>query len=415
MAQKAIREYDAKVLRSNYAQEPYHWILIENHDDYEDLLHTLEEYEQKFGHTQWVIKPDQLFGKRWKYWLVWVWLEKKWVLSWLDTYREKRFEINQTIWILNTFLVEPFIPHKEERYCSFSTHAKWVQIIINHAWWVDVEKNWDKRVEYIHPIDMSIDQSILAKKLQCDNYPLVSRIVWLYDFFIKLDIAFLEINPLVEVSSWKFVFLDMVVRLDVCAAYKHRDDRAHIERTEWFGSVTDSFEKTICAVDAKTWSSLKYSLLNPNGSIALLLWWWWASILTIDTLTDAWYGDEIMNYWELSWNPSYDDNYVYISWLLNELCASNAPHKILCILWWIANFTNIKALLSACVAVLQKQSSFLKKHNISLFVRRWWIDDKEWLALFETFCTQNWLRYFVADGDYPLVDAIRLIPEYLWT
>ena len=65
MAQVAIREYDAKKMFSEYSSTSYEGYLIESESDFEIFKEKNRNTEKK-----WVIKPDQLFGKRGKYGLV---------------------------------------------------------------------------------------------------------------------------------------------------------------------------------------------------------------------------------------------------------------------------------------------------------------------------------------------------------
>lgn len=54
MAQVGIREYDAKVLFSQYRNIPYNGILITSKDEINTISDTAKSY---------TVKPDQLFGK----------------------------------------------------------------------------------------------------------------------------------------------------------------------------------------------------------------------------------------------------------------------------------------------------------------------------------------------------------------
>ena len=62
MAQIAIREYDAKRMFAVYSSSVYSGHLIETGDDISRFEKNTQERTQR-----WVIKPDQLFGKRGKY------------------------------------------------------------------------------------------------------------------------------------------------------------------------------------------------------------------------------------------------------------------------------------------------------------------------------------------------------------
>lgn len=64
MAQVAIREYDAKMMFAQYTGIPYSGFFVESAQD-------LEHFQNSPHSTSsFVIKPDQLFGKRGKYGLV---------------------------------------------------------------------------------------------------------------------------------------------------------------------------------------------------------------------------------------------------------------------------------------------------------------------------------------------------------
>lgn len=64
MAQVAIREYDAKRMFASYQNIPYSGYLIQNKEDMSNFMDSADR-EGRF-----VIKPDELFGKRGKYGLV---------------------------------------------------------------------------------------------------------------------------------------------------------------------------------------------------------------------------------------------------------------------------------------------------------------------------------------------------------
>lgn len=91
MAQRAIREYDAKRMFAEFSSSLYPGYLIESEEDIDMFL----AKEAQSG-TTWVIKPDQLFGKRGKYGLIGVNLSlqdiRKW---WSEHYQKKTIIENQ--------------------------------------------------------------------------------------------------------------------------------------------------------------------------------------------------------------------------------------------------------------------------------------------------------------------------------
>lgn len=77
MAQIAIREYDAKRMFASFQKTIYGGHLIESEIDL-DIFDKLELDSTK----KWVIKPDQLFGKRGKYGLLGVKLDNANIRKW---------------------------------------------------------------------------------------------------------------------------------------------------------------------------------------------------------------------------------------------------------------------------------------------------------------------------------------------
>ena len=45
---------------------------------------------------------------------------------------------------ITTFIVEPFIPHKEEYYLSLASKRLGVELSFSECGGIDIEENWDK-------------------------------------------------------------------------------------------------------------------------------------------------------------------------------------------------------------------------------------------------------------------------------
>ena len=95
MANLGIREYDAKKMFFSFINQKYSWVKIVKISDFDWL-----DSEKKY-----VIKPDQLFGKRWKLWLVWVKLSLNDTKNWILEKSWKEIQIKNSLWILDTFLL----------------------------------------------------------------------------------------------------------------------------------------------------------------------------------------------------------------------------------------------------------------------------------------------------------------------
>lgn len=121
MAQVAIREYDAKRLWSVWSEMPYTGILVESAVQIQTIAERLKTEKSLF----WVVKPDQLFGKRGKLGLVGIKLDAEGVQQRCESHWQKQVTINGVTDVLHTFLIEPWIAHTQEWYVSFATEREY--------------------------------------------------------------------------------------------------------------------------------------------------------------------------------------------------------------------------------------------------------------------------------------------------
>lgn len=52
---------------------------------------------------------------------------------------------------ITTFIVEPFVPHKDEYYLSIVSDRLGVDISFSECGGIDIEENWDKVWRILHP------------------------------------------------------------------------------------------------------------------------------------------------------------------------------------------------------------------------------------------------------------------------
>ena len=208
MAQRAIREYDAKRL-----------IGIGS----ESVLVGPGMEVPKLGEGRWVVKPDELVGKRSKHGLVKIGKAGE-VREFLDEYRGKEVEISGIKDVLEYFLIEPYVEHDEEWFVAISTTKEGDEILWSKKGGVEVER---EKVE-----------SVLVPVGEEYSGPWVF-LRDLYEKFVKLDFASLEINPLAKVGD-DFVPLDIKARLDDAAKFWHLKDWGRIEFPTPWGRVSPS-------------------------------------------------------------------------------------------------------------------------------------------------------------------------------
>ncbi len=410
MSQRAIREIDAKKLRSQSTWRPYEWYLVSQESDLLWLSALLEASST----DSWVVKPDQLFGKRGKYGLVWVNLDPAWVVARIEEKRLQEREIDTTKWTLDTFIVEPFVPHDQEYYIALKTEQDEDIIYFSLEWGVEVEENWEKVIECkVWVLDQISDEQLttLTWWISKDHLSLVQDFISdMLTFFRQKWFSYLEVNPFV-ITSDTVICLDMVARVDTCEAWK-QPDRKQIERVKPFWAETHPLEEKIEEMDAETGASLKFSTMNPRWRIWLLLWWWWASVAAMDKLADMWLIDEVINYGELSGNPTYRHNKAYIQWLVDLMVDEKETtpwKKRLCVIWGISNFTRIDVFCKAFVDAVSEKVEAIKQAKITIFVRRGGVNDTKGLAMIKTFCDAHEIPCTVADGDVYITDAMEVL------
>lgn len=399
MSQVAIREYNAKTLFADYTQTPYdgHLIDITHSDREKDFLASAIAQSGK----SLVVKPDMLFGKRGKYGLVGVKLTPEQVVTRVREKSSSEIMIKEKSGILTIFLVEYFVPHTDEYYIAIKTDRDHDTLMRSETGGIDVEDNRDsvKTIEISLWSDTDRLRDIADDRVQ-------KHISSLLHFFRSYGFTYLEVNPFCLDESGNLVNLDMVAKIDTCESFKQAAWR-HITRTKAFGEENYPAEDIIKALDEKTWASLKLSIINPHGRVRLLLGWGGASVITMDTLANAWILDQVANYGELSGNPDYDSNKAYIEQILQMMAANNTDTQYLCLIGGIANFTRIDHLCQAFVKVLEENMSIVKEKNIHIICRRGGVNDTQGLALVKEFCEQHTIPCQIFDGSIYLTEWVK--------
>ncbi|RLG01376.1 ATPase, partial [Thermococci archaeon] len=151
MAEKGIREYDAKRLMAKALPEFSGGKLI--YEAKSVLIGPETDINKLADENPWlkteklVAKPDQLFGKRGKNNLLYV--NKTWdeVKTWIKERMNRKITIIQTTGkttgVLTHFLVEQFVPHEDEYYVAITTHRDKDTIHFSMKGGVDIEEVWD--------------------------------------------------------------------------------------------------------------------------------------------------------------------------------------------------------------------------------------------------------------------------------
>jgi ATP-citrate lyase beta-subunit len=192
----------------------------------------------------------------------------------------------------------------------------------------------------------------------------------LFKFYRQLNYAYLEINPFTIVGS-NVVPLDTVARLDDTAAFESGEQWGNIEFPVAFGKKLSKEEEYIASLDEKSGSSLKLTILNPEGRVWLMVAGGGASVIYTDTVVDLGCMNELANYGEYSGNPTTDETAEYAKTILDLMTRKKHPGgKVLLIGGGIANFTDVAKTFTGIIQALTEYREKLIENNIKIYVRR---------------------------------------------
>ena len=381
MAQRGIREYDAKKL------------LAERLPDYADdfdydgqiaLVTPETDLEVVAIKNPWVkkkrlvVKPDQLFGKRGAHGLILLdasWEEAK---EYIEERMNREVLVGTVVGTLNTFLIEPFVPHEreEELYVAIKSEGDRDVIYFSTRGGVEIEANWDSVTEISVEVLARPEELHLGERLPAElgeGRKMVGRFVeGLYRLYRDLGFAYLEINPFV-IADGKIVPLDLVARLDDAEAFWQRRSWRGIEFPEPFGRALTREEAYVKEIDSRTGASLKLTILNPRGRVWTMVAGGGASVIYADTICDLGFAGELANYGEYSGDPSTEDTYDYTKTILDLLTREKdleGKPKCLLIGGGIANFTDVAKTFKGVVMALEDYKERLRETGVEIYVRR---------------------------------------------
>jgi len=361
MAQRSIREYDGKKIIYAALEHPLEGLLADASTDWKKAA-----VEHPWLRTKKLVaKPDQCFGKRGKNNLLLLDASLDQVQKYVKENAGKKATVGKVAGTLTHFLVEPFVPHKNEYYVAFQTEQDQDVILFSPEGGIDIEENWDKvqRIE-VPVLETSPKLNLTQIKDKTEKKLVEDFILKVFQIFKDDDFAFLELNPFTIVDGHA-VILGSVARLDDTAAFKSKWD---VDFPAPFGRELSKEEQYIKSLDEKTGASLKLTVLNPKGKVWTLVAGGGASVLYADTPVDLGKGSEMANYGEYSGNPNDEETYQYAKTVLDLMVKGGG--KVLLIGGGIANFTDVAKTFKGIIQALEEQAPALKKAGVKIFVRR---------------------------------------------
>ncbi len=382
MAQKGIREYDAKRMLAKAVPEyskgkfslDERLVLVTPETD----LGSLEKDHPWLLKEKLVVKPDQLFGKRGKNKLLLLDADLKAAKAWIKERMNREVTIEQTTGkttgTLTHFLIEPFAPHEAEYYLAFTSSRDKDTIHFSPKGGVDIESVWSTVVTIDVPILGDISKIDVGSQLPSipEKKEVAEFIQVLYRIYCDYYFSYLEFNP-IAFSKGRLIPLDTVAKLDDTAAFQCAEKWGKISFPRSFGKAVSKEEEYVESLDAKTGASLKLTVLNPKGRVWLLVAGGGASVIYADTVVDLGYAKELANYGEYSGDPSTELTYEYTKTLLDLMTREKDPQgrpKYLLIGGGIANFTDVAKTFTGIIQALDEYKEKLRANKVKIYVRR---------------------------------------------
>ena len=403
MAQKAIREYDAKSILARHWDKyfpnftyAYETVMVQNGADLKEAAKTNAWLNEK----TLVAKPDMLFGKRGKNGLVLfkdqkpgdVTLEK--AASWIDEKSSSKQEVffafdgdeptgEPSVDMLTHFLVEPFMPHTqdEEYYVSATCVGDNDVIYMSAEGGMEVEEGWDEKVtEVAFPITATEEEiaekiraNVPADVADADKANFAEFCIGFFKAYRELNFAYLEINPFVLQGN-KVELLDMVAKLDDTAGFMMANEWGDISYPTAFGMENKSpEEEAVELADSKTGASLKLTLLKPEARVWTMVAGGGASVVYADTIADMAGIEDLANYGEYSGGPTTGETKFYAETLFDLMTREPDPQgrgKVLIIGGAIANFTDVAKTFTGIIQAFENYQDKLKEVGVKIYVRR---------------------------------------------
>ncbi|MCD6259202.1 MAG: ATPase [Helicobacteraceae bacterium] len=403
MAQKAIREFDAKSILAKHWDKyfpnftyAYETVLVQNGSE----LQAAAKDKKWLNEKALVAKPDMLFGKRGKNGLVLfrdqkpgdVSLSK--AVSWID----EKSSAAQSVYfsfdgdtptgeaktdMLTHFVVEPFTPHtqEEEYYISATCVGDDDMLYMSAEGGMEVEEGWDEKVTEVafsitdteEEIAAKIRANVPADVADADKEAFAEFAIGFFKAYRELNFAYLEINPFVLQGS-KIELLDMVAKLDDTAGFMMREEWGDVEYPTSFGMEEKSPEVlAIEDADSKSGASLKLTILKPEARIWTMVAGGGASVVYADTIADFAGIDDLANYGEYSGGPTTSETKFYAETLLDLMTRqkdAQGRDKILIIGGAIANFTDVAKTFTGIIQAFDNYADKMKEVGIKIYVRR---------------------------------------------
>lgn len=379
MARVKISEYTAKTILNRELNIPWKGMSADKNTDVQDIV-------TFFGDSRLVIKVDQGVKKRGKQGLVGVNLLPVDCIQFI----EKKSKLGYS-----RFLIEELVAHdqKDEHYLSIERVREGMKVLYSENGGIEIEENWGSVVESSMKL---LDRSSSAFLVASRNF--IQSIISIMD---RYHFSFLEINPLIILSSRDIRLLDCAVLVDD-AGMQAEVASGVVEEVSQHPA-----EKRVRELDISTPASLKLKVMNPSGRIWMLLSGGGASLVLADEVADLGLGKDLGNYGEYSGSPSTEDTYLYTRTIVQTMLSSKAKQKVLIIAGGVANFTDVAKTFKGIIQALQEAVVDLQRQHIKVFVRRGGPNQEKGLKIMKEFLEENHILGQVSGPELELTEIVH--------
>jgi ATP citrate (pro-S)-lyase len=387
MPNKKLSEYQVKKLFSEFNSIPF----------YGDYINSSKQITNEHLKDEMLVaKIDNGTKGRFKNGLVKLNATDQEVYDWVKT---KDTSAN--------FYVEKFESVSKEYYVCIRVEDDYDVIYINDEGGV----NNMNPLENATKIKIKVDSGDFHNDFVIKELPieLCLSIEKLYKFFNHFHFTFLEVNPLALTESGAYKPIDFAVFIDESSLYLFPEYNNILEMEYNKISFNHPTEEFISKLDAKTGSSLKFSMLNENGKVWTLISGGGASVLFTDAIVNRGHGSELANYGEMSGDPPSEYVYLYVSEVLN--CMKKIEgEKVLFIGGAIANFTDVYESFKGIVKAFSENLSLFDSTKV--YVRRGGPKSKEALDHLQEFSDTHNLNFKIYNTKKGVTEIVNDALEY---
>jgi len=295
------------------------------------------------------------------------------------------------------YIIEKPVKFSGEKYVMIRSNGDYDEILIHEDGGINLDNPEKNAKQILIPLGNTLENTLKLEK------ELFEFLIKAYYFYCRYHLVFLEMNPVVKVEN-NYIPLDFAVLMDKDAIYLlDENDQELIQMDYYNEDFLSKEEKIIKQLDEKTGGSLKFSLLNPSGTIWTLIAGGGASVVYTDAIVNRGYASELANYGEYSGDPQEDLVELYTNEVLSCL-KKVTKKKTLFIGGGIANFTDVASTFSGIIKSIHSNQEALK--DTVVWIRRGGPNYKKGLDNLKKVLDFYKIENYVHGPESPITDIV---------